>query len=157
MAKFAILYTCIYYNRPMNLIKWSPNQILAGWFIAIIRLLKLINIWKFCPSRWISPLNICFWYFSHTLHIYYNPQMNPYNLQQNLSDWLIYTFSTILPVRNIHIFKYMLFTSFFKTLFKTQNLPHHKHFKSLGRDVRYWRGQRNKQTFKWTNAQTWFN
>ena len=67
---FPILYTCIKYNPLMNPVKFRQDQIQNGRLIAILfAQIDIIfeNIWKFCPSGWISPtpMNICFQHFTH--------------------------------------------------------------------------------------------
>ena len=59
---FPIFYTCIYYNPLMNPVKCRPDQIQNGQLIAIFVCSNWQNIWKCCPSGWISPtpMNICF-------------------------------------------------------------------------------------------------
>ena len=66
---FPILYTCINYNPPMNPVKFCLDQIQNGWLNTIFVCSNCQNIWKFCPSGWISPttMNICFRYFTHAL------------------------------------------------------------------------------------------
>ena len=137
---FPNLYTCINYTFPMNPVKFPQDQIQIGRLIAIFVCSNWQNIWKWCPSGWISqtPMNISSRFFTHkltTIHpwilwsfvriqfikaddrhfcllkltkylkilslqmnisntneycfpilytcIYYNPPMNPYNLQQS--------------------------------------------------------------------------
>ena len=66
---FPILYTCIYYNPLMNPVKFRQDQIQNGRLINIFVCSNWQNIWKFCPSGWISqtPINISSWYSPYTL------------------------------------------------------------------------------------------
>ena len=61
--------TCIFYNPLMNHVKFCQDQIQNVRLIAIFAWSNHQNIWKFCPSGWISPTskNIFFWYFTHVL------------------------------------------------------------------------------------------
>ena len=52
---FPILYTCIYYNPPMNSVKFRHDQIHNGRPIIIFVCSNWQNIWKCYPSGWISP------------------------------------------------------------------------------------------------------
>ena len=66
---FPILYTCIYYNPPMNPLKFRPDQIQKGRLTTIFVCSNWQNIWKCCLSGWISPtpMNIFFRNFTHAL------------------------------------------------------------------------------------------
>ena len=77
---FLILYTCIYYNPPMNPVKFRQDQIQNGWLIAILvcwnwQYLKILS-----ARMNISNTNEHLFPIVYTC-IYYNPLMNPYNLQ----------------------------------------------------------------------------
>ena len=50
-----ILYTCIYYNPPMNAVKFRQDQMQNGQFIAIFVCLNWQFFLKMCQSGWISP------------------------------------------------------------------------------------------------------
>ena len=80
-----ILYTCINYNPPMNSVKFHPDQIYNGRLIAIFVCSNWQNIFKMCPSRWISPtpMNIFFRYYTTTHALNYNPPMNPVKFHQD--------------------------------------------------------------------------
>ena len=70
----AILYTCIFYNFPMNPVKFGHDQIQNGWLIAIVVCSNWQNIWKPCPSWWLSktPMNIlCKNLPKHILHSFH--------------------------------------------------------------------------------------
>ena len=66
---FPIVYTCINYNPPMNPVKFFPDEIQNGRLITMFVCSNWQNIWKFCPSGWISPIpiNIGFRYFKYAL------------------------------------------------------------------------------------------
>ena len=66
---FPILYTCIYNNPPMNPVKFRQDKIQNVRLIAIFVCSNWQNIWKYCPSRWISPtpMNIGFQYYTFAL------------------------------------------------------------------------------------------
>ena len=63
---FPILYTCIYYNPPMNPVKCRQDEIKNGRLIVNFVCSNWQNIWIFVQSGWISPtpMNICFRYFT---------------------------------------------------------------------------------------------
>ena len=80
---YPILYTCINKNLPMNPVRFPQDHIQNGWLIAIYVCSYWQNIWKLCPSGWISPtaMNI-FWGILYTC-INYNFSINPVKFRQD--------------------------------------------------------------------------
>ena len=60
---FAILYTCIFYNLPMNPVKFGHDQIQNGWLNCHCCLLKLANYLKTLSIR-------MYIFFGDTIHMH---------------------------------------------------------------------------------------
>ena len=78
---FPILCTCINYNPPMYPVKLRPDQIQNGRLITIFVCSNWQNIWKLCPSGWISPTPMNIFFLIIYTCIYYNPPMYPVELR----------------------------------------------------------------------------